>query len=433
MLTRVLFLLFILLLLPDAYIYMTYVRKWTTCWWKRALFFVPSLALLIYLFVVLSQDDFRAVHQPMVGTLMMVFLTITVPKMLFTLFDSAGMASGKLAARVKPGGPHDNAEGRASKELLGATVRRYVRLFAMALGLCSVFMILYGYFWGRNRYEVNEQEIYFEHLPSSFDGYRILHFSDLHIGTFDDGHRSDVNTIAQLINNQKCDMVVFTGDIVNYEAAELKGYEKALRSIKAKDGVFSVMGNHDYDMYLPFDSEAEKKADIEQIKSAERSYGWTLLLNENRVIRRGNDSIAVIGSENDGLPPWPALGDLPKATKGLKGLERSDSTKGQPHTFSVLLTHDPTHWRRNVLPETRIDLTLAGHTHAGQFKVLGWSPIRHKYREWSGVYTEGEQVLNVTDGIGQILLPFRFGAWPEADVIVLKKYINDNHDTEDTL
>ena len=187
MLTRVLFLLFILLLLPDAYIYMTYVRKWTTCWWKRALFFVPSLALLIYLFVVLSQDDFRAVHQPMVGTLMMVFLTITVPKMLFTLFDSAGMASGKLAARVKPGGPHDNAEGRASKELLGATVRRYVRLFAMALGLCSVFMILYGYFWGRNRYEVNEQEIYFEHLPSSFDGYRILHFSDLHIGTFDDG------------------------------------------------------------------------------------------------------------------------------------------------------------------------------------------------------------------------------------------------------
>ena len=412
MLTRVLFLLFILLLLPDAYIYMTYVRKWTTCWWKRALFFVPSLALLIYLFVVLSQDDFRAVHQPMVGTLMMVFLTITVPKMLFTLFDSAGMASGKLAARVKPGGPHDNAEGRASKELLGATVRRYVRLFAMALGLCSVFMILYGYFWGRNRYEVNEQEIYFEHLPSSFDGYRILHFSDLHIGTFDDGHRSDVNTIAQLINNQKCDKVVFTGK-------------------KETENLYTRY--NDYDMYLPFERKKEKKADIEQIKSAERSYGWTLLLNENRVIRRGNDSIAVIGSENDGLPPWPALGDLPKATKGLKGLERSDSTKGQPHTFSVLLTHDPTHWRRNVLPETRIDLTLAGHTHAGQFKVLGWSPIRHKYREWSGVYTEGEQVLNVTDGFGQILLPFRFGAWPEADVIVLKKYINENHDTEDTL
>ena len=426
MLTRVLFLLFILLLLPDAYIYMTYVRKWTTCWWKRALFFVPSLALLIYLFVVLSQDDFRAVHQPMVGTLMMVFLTITVPKMLFTLFDSAGMASGKLAARVKPGGPHDNAEGRASKELLGATVRRYVRLFAMALGLCSVFMILYGYFWGRNRYEVNEQEIYFEHLPSSFDGYRILHFSDLHIGTFDDGHRSDVNTIAQLINNQKCDMVVFTGDIVNYESAELDGYDQVLRQLKAKDGVYSILGNHDYDMYLRWGNEQEKQKDIERIKQKERSYGWRLLLNENSILRRGNDSIALMGSENDGLPPWPALGDLHKASQGLVGVEARKkpgeaTKKPQDHTFSILLTHDPTHWRRNVIPETNIDLTLSGHTHAGQFKLFGWSPVQNKYSEWSGVYTEGYQVINVTDGVGNIMLPFRFGAWPELDIITLRK------------
>ena len=164
---------------------------------------------------------------------------------------------------------------------------------------------------------------------------------------------------------------------------------------------------------------------MELIKLKERSYGWRLLLNENIVLRRGNDSIALLGSENDGMPPWPALGDIHKMAEGLTGLEQRKSEDSlvapPPHTFSILLTHDPTYWRRDIIPETNIDLTLAGHTHAGQFKIFGWSPIKHKYREWSGVYTEGFQVLNVTDGVGNIMLPFRFGAWPELDIITLKK------------
>ena len=367
----------------------------------------------------------HAAHQPMVGTLMIVFLTLTAPKFLFTLFDAIGVGAGRLTSRLKTDRQYTE-EAIAQKTQRGKEIRRYVRLFAMAFGLCASFIMLYGYIWGRNHYQVNNQEIYFEELPDSFDGYRVLQFSDLHIGTFADGHEKDVSTIVDLINRQHCDMVVFTGDIVNYECAELEGYDQVLKKIKAKDGVYSILGNHDYDMYLRWNSEREKNQEIECIKAKERSYGWRLLLNENVVLRRGNDSIAVLGSENDGLPPWPSLGDLHKTTNGLQGLEQSKQTdeayhKPAGHTFSILLTHDPTHWRRNVIPETNIDLTLAGHTHAGQFKIFGWSPVQHKYDEWSGVYTEDYQVLNVNDGIGNIMLPFRFGAWPELDIITLRK------------
>ena len=400
---------FILLVVPDLYIYYMYLRRWTTSRWKRAAYFIPALFLIVYYLIVHFHDDMHSSHQVMVGTLMVVFLTFTAPKMLFTIFDSIGYGVSKLREEPDRQGP----------------ARRYIRLLAMAIALSSVMVIVYGYFWGRNRYVVNEQTIYFRNLPDSFDGYRILHFSDLHIGTFGDGHQADVNTIVDLVNRQKCDAIAFTGDIVNYESAELDGYKEVLSKLKAPDGVFSIMGNHDYNIYLRYANEAEKAADTERIKKAERSYGWKLLLNENAVIRRGNDSIAIAGSENDGNPPWPALGDIPKATSGLAGLRRlatkATSDSIPDHTFTIMLTHDPTHWRRNILPETYIDLTLAGHTHAGQFKLLGWSPVQYRYTEWSGVYTEGSQVINVTDGIGQIMLPLRFGAWPEADVITLRK------------
>ncbi len=429
MLTRVLILLFLLIVVPDAYIYFTYVRKWTDNKWKRVISFLPSIILVIYFIFVYAQDDMRAEHQPPVGTFIMLFFLITVPKMLFTVFDSLGLAARRLSCRL-PAAMKDAGEDIKQNEterriIRGNKIHRYIRLFAMSIALCSAFIIIYGTIWGRNNYKVNKHSIYFQNLPDAFDGYRILQFSDLHIGTFDDGHRNDVDTIVELINRQKCDIVVFTGDIVNYEAAELEGYDQVLSNIKAHDGVFSILGNHDYDMYLHFSSEKEKTEDMTVIKKKQNDYGWKLLFNENHIIRRGNDSIAIIGSENDGLPPWPALGDMTKATKGLEGLLKDSikqtSGKTQDHTFSVLLTHDPTYWRRHVIPETNIDLTLAGHTHAGQFKLFGWSPIKYKYDEWSGIYDEDAQIINVNDGIGQILLPFRFGAWPEVDIITLKK------------
>ena len=235
-------------------------------------------------------------------------------------------------------------------------------------------------------------------------------FSDLHIGTMRDGHEDDVKTIVNLINDQQADAIVFTGDLVNHQSAELDGFRRELNRLHAPDGVYAVMGNHDYSMYLHYPTEAEREADVMELQRRIRDYGWTLLLNDHRIIRRGTDSLVIAGVENDGRPPFPALGDLPKTMKGLKR-----------NCFTVLLSHDPTHWRRNILPQTAIQLTLSGHTHAGQFKAFGWSPVAHVYREWSGAYSEGNQLLNVSDGIGAVMFPFRFGAWPEINVITLQK------------
>jgi predicted MPP superfamily phosphohydrolase len=404
-LLRILLLLFVLLIVPDVYIYIRYVRRWTCHWLWRALTFLPTILLLIYMLLVLQQDDMRTEHQPVVGLFMFIFLLYTVPRMLFTLFDLLGLIA----------------------------FPRIIRIFAMTLALFSCILLCYGFFIGRSRFVVHQQTFYFPNLPKEFDGYRIAHFSDLHIGTFNDGHQDDVTEIVDLINHQKCDVILFTGDLVNFESRETDGYKSVLSQLKANDGVFAVMGNHDYSMYIPAE-QSVREADIQELQRRERSYGWTVLLNENTVLHRGNDSIAIVGSENDGTGRFPELGNLPLATAGLYGLMRdetypdtlfvgNDTLVAQPddHTFAILLTHDPTHWRRRVLPDTRIDLSLAGHTHAGQFKVFGWSPVAFVYDEWSGAYTEGTQLLNISEGIGQILFPFRFGAWPEVNVITLKR------------
>lgn len=386
MLLRIIILLVLILVLPDAYIYLLYIRKWTTSKAKRLLWFLPAALLFIAMIIIICTNDMKPDHQVWASTFMLVCLLMFAPKALFAVFDGIGHI-------VK-----------------NHIFRRCFRIIGMTLAMFSAFLICYGYFIGRHQYVVHQQTFYFSDLPQAFDGYRIAQFSDFHAGTFRDGNENDVKTIVNLINNQRCNAIVFTGDIVNHQSTELDGMKRDLKHLSAPDGVYSIMGNHDYSMYIKYDNEQEREADVEEIHRKERSYGWNLLLNENRVIRHGRDSIAIVGVENDGLPPWPSLGDLPKATEGLR--------KG---TFCVLLSHDPTHWRRSVVPDTDIQLTLSGHTHAGQFKVMGWSPVSLKYDEWSGAYCEGTQILNISDGIGAVLFPFRFGAWPEINVITLKK------------
>ena len=435
MLDRVLITFFLLLVIPDVYIYFMYLRQWiqqrtdaltnapkagnktfdlkTSLSWQSLrqspsfihhasllFFLLPSIFLLIYFIIVYSTDDMRAAHQVTVGRFVFVFLLITVPKTIFTIFDGIALLINRYISNTS------------------LATRRYLRIFAMALSLCTLIILCYGYFKGRSRFVVHQQVFYFSNLPDAFDGYRIALFSDIHLGTFNDGHEKDVETIVNLINNQQCDVILFAGDLVNYETEEALPYVSLLGTLKAPDGVFSILGNHDYSNYI-IQAETEKMRDAQALRQIQHKTHWQLLQNANHVIRRGNDSIAIIGSENDGLPPWPALGDLKKASRGLQGVYSSDSTLN--HTFSVLITHDPTHWRRNVLPETNIDLTLSGHTHGGQFKLFGWSPVASRYTEWSGAYSHGSQIICVSDGIGTIFLPFRFGAWPEVNVITLRK------------
>ncbi len=385
MLLRIIFLLLALLFLPDAYIFPKYIRRWTGNWLLRALYFLPTLLLVAFLVVLMSANDMQPHVQPLVGLFMLLLLCLCVPKFLFALLDGIGHI-------FRP-----------------SAVRRIFRIMGLTFAFLALLILTYGYFFGRSKFTVTERTYTFNALPEAFDGYRIAHISDLHVGTFRHGHEGDLTEIVNLINSLDCDAVMFTGDLVNHKSNELIGLDSIFSRLKAKDGVFSVMGNHDYSMYMHYPDESQRKADVDNLRRYERSYGWTLLSNEHRIVRRGNDSIAIIGVENSGRPPFPSYGDLRTATRGLKKRD-----------FMILLSHDPTHWQREVVPRSNIHLTLSGHTHAGQFNIMGWSPVKHVYDEWSGTYVKDGQVLSITDGIGAVMFPFRFGAWPEVNLITLK-------------
>lgn len=267
----------------------------------------------------------------------------------------------------------------------------------------------YGYLWERFRFQVNRQDMTFSDLPAAFEGYRIVQFSDLHIGSFTGGFENEVQNLVDLINQQKPDLIVFTGDIVNFSSDELEGYKPILSQLSAPDGVLSILGNHDYALYRRNLTPAQRKADVRQLVACERSFGWRTLLNENVEIERDSTHIYIIGVENHGYLKsyFPKLARLDRA---MKGVSNSD--------FKVLLTHDPTHWRHDIVDKTNIQLTLSGHTHAGQFKIFGWSPVSWAYDEWEGIYTADDQILNVSIGAG-CLIPFRFGAQPEINVLTL--------------
>ena len=382
-----LFLFFVVLMaLPDWYIYRTYIRRLPKMWMRR-LYWLPSLLLLIGMVITFGTYEPRPEAMSRLSLLLIVFLCINVPKALFALL---AMTFRALAGKIH----HEF----------------YESYLALAIALFSGSVILFGATEGKQHFEVKEVEIRSKDLPEAFDGYRIVQFSDMHVGTFRDGNEEDVQTIVNLINEQHCDAIFFTGDLVNHQSSELDGFRRDLSKLQAPDGVYAVMGNHDYSMYLRYPDEKDRHADVKELQRRVRSYGWTLLLNEHRILRRGSDSLVIAGVENDGRPPFPSLGNLPKTMKGLK---RS--------CFTILLSHDPTAWQRKIVPQTNIQLTLSGHTHAGQFKMFGWSPVSHVYDEWSGAYTQGNQILNISDGIGAVMFPFRFGAWPEINVITLRK------------
>ena len=399
MLLRIAILIILMLVLPDTYIYLMYIRRWTRRLSLRLLCFLPSLLLAIAAIAIMSSNDMKPEHQSWVSMYMMAFLVVCIPKTLFMVCDIIGHFLIWIIFQVLQA-------PRRFKHIFA----RIFRIIGMSLSIMAASVLCFGYFVGRHYYVVHQQSFYFPELPKEFDGYRIAQFSDMHIGTFRDGNEKDVRKIVDLINQQQCNAILFTGDLVNHQSSELDGFRRDLSLLKAPDGVFAVMGNHDYSLYIKYPNEKERAADVEELQHRIRSYGWTLLLNEHRTIHRGKDSIVIAGVENDGRPPFPAYGDLKKAMRGVKN-----------GTFTVLLSHDPTSWQRHVLPHTDIRLTLSGHTHAGQFKVFGWSPVAPIYDEWSGAYSNGTQILNVSDGIGAVMFPFRFGAWPEVNVITLHR------------
>lgn len=280
--------------------------------------------------------------------------------------------------------------------------------WALLPALAWELVMAYGFFFGWRHIVVRDAVCASPLLPPSFDGYRVLQLSDIHIGTFL-ANPSFVTKMVNMVNRLRPDLIVFTGDMVNVSATEVKPFMTTLDKMHARDGILSVMGNHDYCEYGEDKSKENIGRNQNVLRYLEGKIGWRLLMNEHVLISRGQDSIAVIGVENISRPPFPDYGDLKKAIGDLP-----------PGMFKILLSHDPSHWRRGVLHQTDIALTLSGHTHAGQMRIGKFSPVKWAYNEWGGKYVEDGSMLYVSLGLGGTV-PFRLGAWPEINVIQLRR------------
>lgn len=317
------------------------------------------------------------------------YFSVYLPKYLFVLIDLLG----KIPC------------------LVGARRLRGFSYAGIVVSVAAFFLM----WWGAivNRFNIDIEEVEFSHplVPQDFDGYRIVQLSDLHVGSYGTD-TAFISKLVERVNALDPDLILFTGDLVNRKTTELEPFAVVLSRLKAPDGVFSVLGNHDYGDYYNWPSPGAKAENMNQLLAHQRDMGWQLLRNRTQVLHRGSDSINIIGVDNIGDPPFPRYGDLDAAYPTL-----SDST------FKILMSHNPSHWTDDLRDSgTLIPLTLAGHTHAMQISLgRKWSPGIFKYRTWGGMYSDStDQSLYVNIGIGEVGIPARIGATPEVTLITLR-------------
>jgi predicted MPP superfamily phosphohydrolase len=289
--------------------------------------------------------------------------------------------------------------------------REFVSKVALGLAAIPFFSVIYGMARGKYNYQVIKHTLFFDDLPAAFDGFKITHISDIHSGSFDDAEK--ISSGIDLINEQASDVILFTGDIVNNTADEMEPWIPYFKKLKAKDGKYSVLGNHDYGEYARWKSSEEKDANFQAIKDIHPKIGFNLLLNESVYLEKGDDKIALVGVENWGTR-FKKAGDLKLA-----------SSKIAKEDFKILMSHDPSHWNTEVkVDDHNYHLTLSGHTHGMQFGIeipgIKWSPVQYVYEQWAGIYSAFGRYINVNRGFGFLAFPGRVGIWPEITVITLK-------------
>lgn len=292
--------------------------------------------------------------------------------------------------------------------------RKFISQIALGLAAIPFSALLFGMFKGKYNYKVLRYELTFDDLPEAFDGFTLAQISDIHSGSFDNPEK--VAYGVDLVNQQKADVILFTGDIVNNKTSELLPYTSIFSKLSAPHGVYSVLGNHDYGDYTYWETPAEKVQNMETLKRLQKEMGFRLLLNENCNLEKDGAIITLVGVENWGKGRFKKAGDLEKAVAGVPA-----------DAFKILLSHDPSHWEAQVLPHPYpFHLTLSGHTHGMQFGidipgVIKWSPVQWRYKQWAGIYQQGSQFLNVNRGFGYLAYPGRVGMWPEISLITLKR------------
>lgn len=296
---------------------------------------------------------------------------------------------------------------------LDTTISRseFISKLALGAGAIPAVTFTYGILSGAHDYRIEKVNLKIPHLPKEFKGLQIAQVSDIHSGSF--FNKTAVKGGVEMLMNEKPDIIFFTGDLVNNKAEEVKDYIPVFEKFKAPLGVYSTLGNHDYGDYVAWNSEKEKRQNLEDLKKAHKIMGFDLLMDENRIIRSAGEQLAILGVQNIGIGRFPWYGNLEKAYE-----------KTEDASVKLLLSHDPSHWNAEVTEKYKdIQATFAGHTHGSQFGVkLGesrWSPAQHLYKQWAGLYQEGDQQIYVNRGYGYIGYPGRVGMPPEITIFTL--------------
>lgn len=364
--------------LAEIYVWYAHIRHRRTIW--KLIYWIPYASLLAaMIWMSYSQISIWKIY-----TLSGLIIAFFAPFTAFAFFSFTGNCIYRYTRRGRKAG------------IIAGIVGAMLILAAGITGLT----------YGWTHIVVREVNMESEGLPASFRGYRIAHISDLHIGTYKYAPET-VTEIVDKINALEPDLIVFTGDIINVHPEELSQFTEELSRLKAGDGVYAIMGNHDYCGYAHYSPEEQDEA-ILRLRELEKDAGLELLLNRNVIIRRGADSLALIGIEYAGQPQFPCNGDVQLASEGLpEGI------------FRILLSHDPSFWHSDIMPQASAEITLSGHTHAMQCRIGPFSPSMFLFDEWGGVYEGNGVKINVNTGTGSNI-PFRIGAWPEIDIVTLE-------------
>lgn len=393
--------------LVEYYSYQT-IKTVTRSKWLMAAYVITSIFFLVYLFYFFFTHERGQGQNRQTLWTMGFFLLIYLPKIILTIVlfseDVFRVIHGAITHFM----------GDTDKKNFLPERRKFISQIALGLAAIPFTSLLYGITLGKYNFKVKKKTIFFPDLPENFDGTTITQISDIHCGSFDDAEK--IEYAINLINEQQSDLVLFTGDIVNTHAKEMHPWVDVFKKIhNPLLGKYSVLGNHDYGEYFHWNSQEEKDENFEAIKDLHRQIDFKLLLNENVELKKGTDSIRLIGVENWGMH-FKKAGDLAKASEGVL-----------KEDFKILMSHDPSHWENEVKHhEGNYHLTLSGHTHGFQFGIeipgwIKWSPVQYVYKQWAGLYENLGRYVYVNRGFGFHAYPGRVGIMPEITVIELKK------------
>lgn len=371
----------------------------------RFLFLATSVGVYVYFFLILFFYDRNDGQTPQFQMVMGLLSTVSIPKLVILLFlfgEDLYRVILKLISAIS------TSEIRPI-----ASRRKFISQLAIAIGAVPFASFIYGIIQGKYNYKVIKHRLIFADLPEAFDGFTITQISDIHSGSFT--NKEKIQYGVDLINDQKSDIILFTGDIVNNKADEMDNWIAVFDKLEAKEGKFSILGNHDYGDYMEWKNPDDKVKNFQEVKNIHQRIGFDLLLDEHRYLEKDGQKIALLGVENWGKG-FNQSGDLKKASKEV-----------QQEDFKILMSHDPSHWEYKVKKdEFNYQLTLSGHTHGFQMGIeipgwFKWSPSKYVYKQWAGLYEEFGRYINVNRGFGYHAFPGRVGIWPEITVIELKK------------